>query len=256
MVLANGDRITGRYQGYGEGTVHLATETGPLDLERHRVRAVVFNPTVVRRGGGPGQHALVGFSDGTRLDVQKLEGKGVALRVTPAEGLTWSVAREELVSLQPLGGPVTYLSDLKAADYRHVAYLKLTWPYQRDRNTTGGWLRAGERLYAKGLGLHGAARLTYAVPEGCRRFDTQLALDDSAGNRGSIHFRVFVNGTLKYTSPTVRGGTAPIPVSVELDGAKRLDLVVDFTAPTCWTVRTCWMRGWCGREWMGQWVAG
>lgn len=228
VVLSNGDRISGRYQGYGDGAVHLLTDTGPLDIERHRIRAVVFNPALVRRSGGPGLHALLGFSDGSRLDVRKLEGKGVALRVTPVEGLTWSVAREELAFLQPLGGPLSYLSDLTASDYRHVPYLELGWPYRQDHSVTGGWLRAGGHLFAKGLGLHSAARLTYPVPEGYRRFDAQLAIDDSAGTRGSIRFRVFVDGALKYTSPTVRGGMPPIPVSVELHGAKRLDLVVDF----------------------------
>ena len=228
VILANGDRIAGRYQSYRDATVHLESDAGPIDIERHRVRAILFNPTLVHRGSTTGLHALLGFSDGSRLDVRTLELSGPVLQVTPVEGLTWNAAREDLVSLQPLGGRVTYLSDLKAADYRHVPFLKLTWPYRVDRSVTGGWLRAGERLYSKGLGLHSAARLTYLLPDGQRRFDAQVAIDDNAGTRGSIRFRLFVDGTLKYTSPTVRGGMAPIPISVELKGAKRLDLVVDF----------------------------
>jgi hypothetical protein len=55
-----------------------------------------------------------------------------------------------------------------------------------------------------------------------------LSIDDGTSGRGSVRFRVFVDGRPKYASPIVRGGTAPLPVSVDLAGAKRLDLVVDF----------------------------
>ena len=56
-----------------------------------------------------------------------------------------------------------YLSDLKPAEYHQTPYLDLPWPYQTDRNVTGGLLRCGGRLYLKGLGVHSAARLVYKI---------------------------------------------------------------------------------------------
>ena len=65
--------------------------------------------------------------------------------------------------MQPLGGRAVYLSDLKPAEYRQTPFLDLPWPYRADRNVTGGMLRRGGRLYLKGLGVHSAARLVYAI---------------------------------------------------------------------------------------------
>ena len=104
----------------------------------------------------------------------------------------------------------------------------MKWPYRADRNVTGGQLRCGGRLYVKGLGVHSAARLSYKLDRPWGRFQSEIGIDDSTAGGGSAGFRVFVNGKLKYTSPAVRGGTPPRAVSVDLAGAKQLDLVVDY----------------------------
>jgi hypothetical protein len=106
--------------------------------------------------------------------------------------------------------------------------LSTSWPYREDRNVLDGMLRVGGRTFVKGLGVHGAARLSYAVPESARQFHAEAAVDDCAGGGGSVRFRVFVDGQPKYASPVARGGEAPLPVRVDISGAKRLDLVVDF----------------------------
>jgi endo-alpha-N-acetylgalactosaminidase len=61
-----------------------------------------------------------------------------------------------------------------------------------------------------------------------QRFQAELALDDSAAGSGSVRFRVFVDGKETFTSETLRGGMEPMPISVDLTNAKRLDLVVDY----------------------------
>ena len=93
---------------------------------------------------------------------------------------------------------------------------------------TGGWLRSGGRRYLKGLGMHSSARLTYLLDEPYGRFDAELGIDDSTDGGGSVRYRVYVDRQTKFTSEILRGGMKPVPVSVDLTGAKRLDLVVDF----------------------------
>ena len=106
--------------------------------------------------------------------------------------------------------------------------MNLRWPYHADRNVTGGRLRCGGRLYLKGLGMHTAARLSYALDQSYRRFQAELGVDDSTSGGGSVRFRVLVDGRQKHTSETIRGGAAPVPISVDVTGAKRLDLIIDF----------------------------
>ncbi len=135
--------------------------------------------------------------------------------------------------MQPLGGKAVYLSDLAAASYKHIPYLQLAWPYEQDFNVLGGALRSGGAVYLKGLGLHGAARLTYDLERPYRALQAELAIDDVAAGHGSVDVRVFVDTGAgrwepRYASPTVRGGQAPVAMSVDLTGVKRISLLVEF----------------------------
>jgi hypothetical protein len=131
-----------------------------------------------------------------------------------------------------LGGGFAYLSDLEPADYRHVPYLDIAWPYERDRSVSGGPLEVGGKRYLKGLGMHSAARLTYKLEGQYKTFAAEAAIDDSAGPRGSVVFGVYVLRDAKwqpaFTSEIVRGGDPPQSVSVDLVGADAITLLVDF----------------------------
>ncbi len=231
IVLTNGDELACDLEAIQDGKLRLRASVGPLDVEARRVAALLCRPQQKRADAGETNKTLwayAGFSNGTRLHATALETRGDALRVTLPAGLVWSTAIRELVFLQPVGGQVVYLSDLKAESYRHVPFLTLNWPYHADRSVSGAMLRSNGRLFLKGLGMHSASRLTYVLAQPFRRFCAELAIDDETDGGGSAGFRVFVDGRLKYTSPTVRGGQPAIPVSIDIAGAKRLDLVVDF----------------------------
>jgi hypothetical protein len=121
---------------------------------------------------------------------------------------------------------------LTPTDYRHVPYLTIEWPFRPDRSVAGGPLFVADARYLKGLGMHSAARLTYALDGKWRRFEAAAAIDDSAGRRGSVAFGVHLlrggQWQAAYASPPVRGGERPIDVSVDLAGADGLTLTVDF----------------------------
>ena len=148
--------------------------------------------------------------------------------MTTLSGAKWKAAAKDLVFLMPQTGRAVYLSDIRPDEYRFLPYLETKWPYKTDRNVTGGQLRCGGRLYLKGLGVHSAARLSYQLDRPWSRFQAEVGIDDSTGGRGSVGFRVFVDGKQKYASPPIRGGMPPQAISIDLAGAKQLDLVVDY----------------------------
>ena len=43
-----------------------------------------------------------------------------------------------------------------------------------------------------------------------------------------MQFRVLVDGQERFASPILRGGDPPVPVSVDVRGGKKLELVVDY----------------------------
>jgi hypothetical protein len=155
------------------------------------------------------------------------------LKLKVGEGMTLAGGNvRDVVFLQSLSEPVVYLSDLEAAEYRHVPYLDLEWPLARDRNVLGGPLVVGGKRYLKGLGMHSAGRVSYRLDGKYQRFESAVAIDDAADGRGSVTFGVYVlrDGKLSeaYKSGIVRGGDAPQRVSVDVTGAQGITLVVDY----------------------------
>jgi hypothetical protein len=232
LLLENGDELTGLVESITEDAVNFRAPVGPVKIETQRIAAISFNAALRQTAKRPASAAWAAFADGSRLLCGQLLLDESTLKLTTSAGQTWQTAAANLVCLQPLFGQVAYLSDLKPGDYRQVPLLDLPWPYQTDRNVSGGLLRCGGRLYLKGLGVHSAARLTYHLERPWRRFEAELGIDDCTGGGGSVRFRVFLDGREKFTSETIRGGQPPVPLSVDLSGAERLDLVVDYAEKT------------------------
>ena len=267
LMLDNGDELTGLFEGIAADAVTLKTDAGPVEIKTDRIIAILFNPALrlARTPHAPREDQLrnvPGPPSATAAACwpRNCSIDGDSLKLTAA-GQSLAAPRSSLVFLQPLAGRAVYLSDLKPAEYRQTPFLTLPWPYHPDRNVTGGLLRSGGRLYLKGLGVHSAARLVYQLsplplgegpgvraansrlwergreaesPSNAQRFspptrfEAQVAIDDSTAGRGSVIFRVLVDGQERFASPILRGGDAPVPVSVDLRGAKKLELLVDY----------------------------
>ena len=211
----------------------VATAAGPVSVKIDKIAAIAFNPALAAKPRMSEARAWLGLRDGSRLLVAGLQSDGGKLQVKLAAGPKLAVALADVTALQMLGGRTVYLSDLKPAGYQHIPWLSLTWPWHADRNVLGTQLRAGGQLYLKGLGLHSAARLTYDLDGPYRAFAADGAIDDQTAGRGSAVLRVYTDDgsghwTLKFDSPIVRGGAAPLPIAIDLTGAKRISLLVDF----------------------------
>jgi hypothetical protein len=268
LILHNGDVVAGRVQaflqtaaadGKRQFLVELMVGDVLVKVAADRIAAVGFAAREDEPKEEPAKHAVLGFRDGSRLVAHQLEISGDQAAVKDAAGQTWKAPRGDVVFLQPLAGKMTYVSDLvaatasddsggakgtpvgrgsreKAAIYRYVPLLSANWPYYADRNVRGAHLRSGGRLWLKGIGMHSGGALTAALPGEFSRFEAELALDDSVGQRGSVIFEVKVYGRNEgrisvlrtFTSQTIRGGTPPISASVDLTDAVGISLAVLF----------------------------
>ena len=234
LVLDNGDEMTGLVETLEGDKIKIKGNLGLVEIAVRRVVAIVFNPALRQSPAAdhgymvPAGTAWIGLSDGARVAGTHLQLDADSLQWTTLSGAKWQAPAKDLVFLMPQASRAVYLSDIRPAEYRFLPYLETKWPYKLDRNVTGGQLRCGGRIYLKGIGVHSAARLSYKLDSPWSRFQAEVGIDDSTGGRGSVGFRLFVDGRQKYTSPPLRGGMPPQAVSVDLTGAKQLDLVVDF----------------------------
>ncbi len=81
-------------------------------------------------------------------------------------------------------------------------------------------------VYPHGLGTHAVSRLLVNLQGSATKFEALAGVDDEKKGQGSVQFQVYVDGRKKLETPVLHGGDAPVPVSVDLTGAKRMTLVV------------------------------
>jgi len=122
---------------------------------------------------------------------------------------------------------VVRIADLKPVHAEQRSLPGAAWPVRTNTNVTGGPLRLGGIAYGHGLGVHASNALTYSLHGEYERFAAVVGLDDSTQMRGSVIFRVRVDGKVLFESGLMRGGDAPKTVSVELAGADVLVLETD-----------------------------
>lgn len=257
VTLDNGDVVEGNVTALDEAKLTLRTDARAIDLDIERVRSLAF----AGEGKRDKRHAelryVVGTSDGSRITASSIALADAGLEAIPAWNAKLTIASEHVAAIQTLGGRAVYLSDMQAAGYKHVPYLATAWPLAVDRSVGGGRLRADGRAYLKGLGMHSAASATYLLDKPYRRFEAELAIDDSVYDadasatrqrpaRGSVVFRIYADSgdgqwKLRHASETIRGGDAPTPVSVDVRGAKRLSLIVDFADRADEYDRAAWL---------------
>jgi hypothetical protein len=233
LLFVNGDELAGRVIALSPDHIKYQSGGRELAVERGRVAAMVFKRGAAKTAGKDRLAVWVGLRDGSRLLVDRFILNGDRVNIELPGGARLSASRGALAALQPIAGDVVYLSDWDDAGYRHIPFLSLSWEYRRDRSATDGPLIAAGGLYLKGLGMHSAARITYNLDATYGRFQSMLAIDDSTGRRGSVSCRVFIDDgsgkwQAKYESPIIRGGDKPTPVDIDVRGAKRISLLVDF----------------------------
>lgn len=81
-------------------------------------------------------------------------------------------------------------------------------------------------VHPKGLGVHAASEITYALAGRYAAFMCDVGIDDETGGRGSATFRVLVDGQLVFDSGVLTHGSPAKKVNVPVSGGKELKLVV------------------------------
>jgi len=242
VELVNGDLLTGQIVGTAGEKAAAALHTrlvlsrrgGELRLPLERIQAIRFPGQAAAAGRASG--VRVGFRDGSTLwaDSLSLAEQELSLKLSGRDKpitIPYRQALRELTYVRPPSPQVEYLSDMKLYGYKHAPFLSLERPFYRDRNAAGGRLRAGGRIVEKGLGMPATSRIAVDLGGAYERFESLLAVDDLAGRRGSVQFRVFLDrGEGKwqsaYASPVLRGGDPARRLSLDVTGARRMTLMV------------------------------
>jgi hypothetical protein len=229
--LVNGDEVMAKAltSKAGRVTVRMAAPL-PQDvvIPLESVRAIDFaaaavEPTLPRR--------LVALADGSRCVEASLQQE-----CDPADVVATLVDGEGTQLLQMLE-PLAYEQGAAGTSGK---------PLARGSTLTGDWPSARGTTAFTGLGIHAPARVRYRLAAPAHRFESLVAIDDSAGQGGSVIVRVRAldatgAGRDVYASPILWGGDEPHPISVDLGGAVELELIVDPADGKAFLDRTIWL---------------
>jgi hypothetical protein len=231
IELANGDRVEGRIEGTRGGMLRVRTSLGVLSINPARVRQVVTAVGEAPAEGTSGLQATLETTDGERLTGEWLGLTATELRLKPAWGAEITLPVERASRLTVLNGRLVFVSDLRPAEVSEIPYFDTPRPFRIDRSQGGRPLRLGGRVYARGLGVHARSALTYALAGHFKTFAATLGIDSEVGNGGSVIFRVVGDERPLFESPVLRGGDAPLPLTVDVSGVQLLRLEVEQAAP-------------------------
>jgi hypothetical protein len=264
LLLQNGESIAGTLlaapkqgrftpEGTKPGTEVFAIARGsllePISIPASKV--VAFRSFRAVSGRSAAGKAWLGLADGSLVNARSLavNGDEVALALAAGGELKTTLAGRDdpekrlwdaIQYVQPANDRVAWLPHQKSLGYKHIPFLSAIRPLGVHRSVLGDRLRAGGAVFLQGLGMPSTSRVAYDVT-GFRKFAAELAIDDAAELNGSVTFKVLLQGgeaeaqadgeaawSVAYTSPVMRGGEQPLPISVDLKGATRLALIVDF----------------------------
>jgi len=230
LLFVNGDTVEGTVEAFGpKGVTFSSQHLGKLELGFDRIGAIQFARAAGARPPQPeGVHVIAQADDGTRLTgslVRLHEGR---LHLKSAVGADVSLDVATLLRLDFRGGRLAFLSDMKPSAVAETACFDVVWTHRRDLSVDGNPLRLGDRVYTKGLGVHSRCELTYALGGKFRRFLAHVGIDEEVGGRGNALVQVLVDGKVAFENKSLRGRDAPLPVDVDVAGAKTLTLKTDF----------------------------
>jgi hypothetical protein len=153
-------------------------------------------------------------------------------------GTTYEWVAPRLVPWRPADtwGPddALYVSDREVGTRWPLSLLAGEGIWRRDRSARGGPISIGGRRFAKGLGVQADSVLTVRVPDGATTFASDVGYADDGGPQdasGTLRFVVAIDGREAHRSVEIPPGQLG-DVRVPVEGARRVTLVVESTAPS------------------------
>ena len=249
LLLLDGDKLSGsmlstdgRNGGglFGLSSLSIAVGTNErrTTIPIERIAAANFATPQIETAM---PNCWLGFGEGSLLAVTSImQMDDEVSQIVTVAGAEFNVATSRLVSaailVQPRHANVRYISELPAIGYKSFPMLTRRYPLGKNSNVLGGRLRSRGTIAMYGLGMHGTSRTAFELPNAYLHFRAEVALDDYAGQLGSVVYRILVEcadesegrrWNLAYTSPVLRGGDDPLPITVDVTDALRILLVTE-----------------------------
>jgi hypothetical protein len=184
----------------------------------------------------PDAMCVVDDPNGAHLKAKSVMLEGGRLQVTTLAGPVITQSLESVSRLDFSAGKLIYLSDLTPESTHWTSYFDYGeslsavaqfYAPHRDEGPERLPLTLGGKAYAKGLSIYSRTEIQYRIPSGVKSLKATTGIDDAVRPLGTVHLVISVDGR-PLLDRAISGADAPIDLDLEVAGARRLTILVDF----------------------------
>jgi hypothetical protein len=173
---------------------------------------------------------------GSQWNVKTVRLVDRRLELVTAAGVAAALPIAHVTKLDFSGGNLVWLSDLEPESLSWQPFIdsqlpaaslvKLFQP-RRNRSFSGEPLLLGGTEYPRGLALRSRTELVYRLADQFRQFHAVIGIDDRVRDSGNVVVVISGDQRVLFSKP-ITGHDPPLPVDLDVTGAKRLKILVDF----------------------------
>ena len=235
LVVRNGeslDRVEGTISALDQETLTFLVGDQRVAIDRSKPR--LFGVAVAHSADAAEKSICdIRLQNGDWISVSKLEYAGELLTATAAGGWKIQMSLDSIAELDFGRGRIRYLSDIEPREMTHTPFLEVefdkVFDVRRDRSDAGPDvpIRIEGTPYRKGLVIHSRTELLYRLNGEFQRFVAVAGIEDLVRPHGSIELTITLDGK-DVLQKTITGTDAPIPIDLNVAGARNMTILVDF----------------------------
>ncbi len=226
ILLTNGDVVRGFITLINDRNIRTDNGESEVEVPLRLVVAVRF--AAARKPSPDGIHCVATLRDGTRLTLTTMDWTGQRVRATWQVGAVVNISADRIVRLDIVGGRWEWLASHRPISVQDTPMLSLHWEPVTNRNVLGGPIKVAGESFEHGIGVHSRSSLTYDLKESYNEFVTSFGIDDDSGPLADVSVVILVDGRRRLEETNIRRGKLRGPIRLNVAGAKRIELVVDF----------------------------
>jgi len=214
------------------GDVTSEKDGEKVPVKPARVEGLVYYHA--RTTAADGAACVVNDTNGSSIGAQSLLFAGDRLTLRTPSGVEVALPLSRLSTVE---FPAQYLSQFKPEVVAFTPHVKpaaalaaLVEKFYRprfDESLEGGPLRLAGREYSRGLALHSRTEISFLLPEAFGKFTALAGIDDRVRPTGNVRLVIRADDRVVFDR-ILTGGEEPVPISVDVSGAARLRILVDF----------------------------
>ena len=231
VILRNGDSLAGVLVSFGKEMLTFDCPLGKVGVPFSRIRSVRFAALGAQYKEPDTLLFAVTCADTSTLTGIDARWTGREFSVQSTLGTAFKLPADQVSAIEIRNGRIVYLSDMQPAEVKETPMFdERPWGWQRDRSVSGKPISLGGRIYRKGLGVHSRCELSYDLGGTFKKFMAEVGINDAVDG-GNVEIRVYADGRQVFPpngKQLVSKKSGPLPIEIDVTGAAKLTLVVDF----------------------------